>query len=131
MKILNNYIGRNFCTDSEFGIGDIVKHSTFGVGKVLATVSIAGDQRVTVFFQNERKRLILEVKYTNLKKMWNDKWMILSDFNVGDIIEHNIFGVGKVMVVSGAGLNQCVGAIFKDGTKKKLIVKYANLTKLF
>ena len=52
------------------------------------------------------------------------------DFKVGDAVEHSIFGIGKIMVLSGTGENQRVGVVFKDGTKKKLIVKYANLTKL-
>ena len=52
------------------------------------------------------------------------------DFKVGDTVEHSIFGVGKIKVLSGSGENQRVGVIFKDGTKKKLIVKYAKLTKL-
>ena len=52
------------------------------------------------------------------------------DFKVGDIVEHSIFGIGKIMVLSGSGENQRVGVVFKDGTKKKLIVKYANLTKV-
>ena len=52
------------------------------------------------------------------------------DFKVGDMVEHAIFGFGKIMVLSGTGENQRVGVIFKDGTKKKLIVKYANLTKV-
>ena len=52
------------------------------------------------------------------------------DFKVGDMVEHSIFGVGKIMVLSGTGENQRVGVIFKDGTKKKLIVKYANLSKI-
>ena len=51
------------------------------------------------------------------------------DFKVGDMVEHAIFGLGKIMVLSGTGENQRVGVVFKDGTKKKLIVKYANLTK--
>ena len=52
------------------------------------------------------------------------------DFKAGDMVEHSIFGVGKIMVLSGSGESQRVGVIFKDGTKKKLIVKYANLTKV-
>jgi len=52
------------------------------------------------------------------------------DFKVGDVVEHSIFGIGKIMVLSGTGENQRVGVVFKDGTKKKLIVKYANLTKV-
>jgi DNA helicase-2/ATP-dependent DNA helicase PcrA len=45
------------------------------------------------------------------------------DFKVGDMADHSIFGAGKIMVLSGTGENQRVGVIFKDGTKKKLIVK--------
>ena len=52
------------------------------------------------------------------------------DFKAGDLVEHSIFGMGKIMVLSGTGENQRVGVVFKDGTKKKLIVKYANLTKI-
>ena len=52
------------------------------------------------------------------------------DFKVGDMVEHPIFGIGKIMVLSGTGESQRVGVLFKDGTKKKLIVKYANLTKV-
>ena len=51
------------------------------------------------------------------------------DFRVGDNVEHSIFGAGKIMALSGTGENQRVGVLFKDGTKKKLIVKYANLKK--
>ena len=52
------------------------------------------------------------------------------DFKVGDQVKHSIFGIGEIMVLSGSGENQRVGVVFKDGTKKKLIVKYANLTKV-
>jgi DNA helicase-2/ATP-dependent DNA helicase PcrA len=52
------------------------------------------------------------------------------DFKAGDMVEHSIFGPGKIMVLSGTGENQRVGVVFKDGTKKKLIVKYANLKKI-
>ena len=52
------------------------------------------------------------------------------DFEVGDMVKHSIFGVGKIMALSGSGENQRVGVVFKDGTRKKLIVKYANLKKI-
>ena len=50
----------------------------------------------------------------------------MGELNIAD------FGIDstKIMVLSGTGENQRVGVIFKDGTKKKLIVKYANLTKV-
>jgi len=52
------------------------------------------------------------------------------DFQVGDNVEHSIFGIGKIMALSGTGENQRVGVVFSDGTKKKLIVKFANLKKI-
>tara|TARA_Y100001958_G_scaffold157192_1_gene151644 strand:- start:1454 stop:3625 length:2172 start_codon:yes stop_codon:yes gene_type:complete len=56
--------------------------------------------------------------------------VIFDDFKVGDIVEHAIFGIGKVMAISGQGENQRVGIEFKDGLKKKLVVKFANLKKI-
>ncbi len=55
---------------------------------------------------------------------------VFDDFKVGDVVEHAIFGVGKIMALSGSGENQRVGVVFKDGLKKKLIVKFAKLKKI-
>ena len=33
------------------------------------------------------------------------------DFKVGDMVKHSIFGEGKIMVLSGTGENQRVGAV--------------------
>ncbi len=52
------------------------------------------------------------------------------DFSVGDMVQHNLFGIGTIIVLSGSGENQKVGIEFKDGLKKKLIVKYANLKRI-
>ena len=56
--------------------------------------------------------------------------VIFDDFQVGDYVEHSIFGTGKVQALSGRGENQRVGIEFKDGLKKKLVVKFANLKKV-
>ena len=56
--------------------------------------------------------------------------VLFDDFQVSDYVEHAIFGVGKVMALSGQGENQRVGIEFKDGLKKKLVVKFANLKKV-
>jgi len=55
---------------------------------------------------------------------------VFDDFRVGDMVEHAIFGLGKIMALSGSGENQRVGVVFKDGLKKKLIVKFAKLKKV-
>ena len=76
-------------------------------------------RRVIVGQENKRTKITVKRTVTTF-----------DDFKVGDIVEHSIFGIGKIMVLSGTGENQRVGVIFKDGTKKKLIVKFANLTKV-
>ncbi len=40
------------------------------------------------------------------------------DFTVGDFVEHAVFGVGKIMALSGTGENQRVAVVFKGGMKK-------------
>ena len=54
-----------------------------------------------------------------------------TNFEIGDIVKHSIYGIGKVLTSAGNGEHQRVGIFFTDGTKKKLIVKYANLKKLW
>ncbi|MFH1851282.1 MAG: 3'-5' exonuclease, partial [Candidatus Neomarinimicrobiota bacterium] len=55
---------------------------------------------------------------------------VFDDFKVGDFIEHAIFGIGQIKALSGSGENQRVGIVFKDGQKRKLVVKYAKLKKV-
>ena len=76
------------------------------------------------------RRVVGGTKSKNTKVEMTRTITTFDDFKVGDKVEHSIFGEGKIMVLSGTGENQRVGVIFKDGTKKKLIVKYANLTKI-
>ncbi len=52
------------------------------------------------------------------------------DFSAGDIVEHKIFGRGKILDVSGSGENQKLSVLFNGNTKKKLLAKYANLSVL-
>ena len=40
--------------------------------------------------------------------------VIFDDFKVGDSVEHAIFGIGKVMAISGQGENQRVGIFNGD-----------------
>ena len=84
-----------------------------------------------VDFQSALTRRIVGGKLKNQAKLKVRRTVTtFDDFKVGDVVEHAIFGQGKIMVLSGTGENQRVGVVFKDGTKKKLIVKYANLTKV-
>ena len=82
-------------------------------------------------FQSALTRRVIVGKRTKKTKIAITRTVTtFDDFKVGDQVQHSIFGIGEIMVLSGSGENQRVGVVFKDGTKKKLIVKYANLTKV-
>ena len=48
-------------------------------------------------------------------------------FNAGDIVEHSVFGKGKVLSLSGLESNESARVRFNKGVEKNLILKYANL----
>lgn len=51
-------------------------------------------------------------------------------FAVGERVQHASFGAGKITHCEGNGDNQKVTIMFDDNTRRKLIVKYANLTRI-
>ena len=83
-----------------------------------------------ISFSSAMTRKVVSVTPSKTRARVTRTVTTFNDFAVGDFIEHAIFGVGKIMALSGTGENQRVGVVFKDGLKKKLIVKYANLKKI-
>ena len=53
-----------------------------------------------------------------------------NDFNVGDRVLHKVFGNGQVISVEGSGEMGKISVRFSGNTIKKLIKKYANLSKI-
>ena len=78
-------------------------------------------------FSSALTRKVIKTKPGRIKVRETRTVTTFADFKIGDSVEHAIFGVIKAL--SGTSENQRVGVIFKDGLKKKLIVKYANLKK--
>ena len=83
-----------------------------------------------ISFSSAMTRKIVRTRTGNLKMKVKRTVTTFADFKVGDHVEHAIFGEGEIMALSGSGENQRVGVVFKDGLKKKLIVKFAKLKKL-
>ena len=50
-----------------------------------------------------------------------------SEINIGNIVEHKVFGKGKVLNIEGVDLNSKLTIKFFNNVTKKLILKYANL----
>ena len=48
-------------------------------------------------------------------------------YKVGQIVQHSLFGKGKVIEVQGEGNESKLSIIFNGNIRKKLIAKYANL----
>ena len=83
-----------------------------------------------ISFSSAMTRKVVRTRTGNLRMKVKRTVTTFDDFKVGDYVEHAIFGEGKILALSGSGENQRVGVVFKDGLKKKLIVKFAKLKKL-
>ena len=53
-----------------------------------------------------------------------------SNYTKGNIVEHKMFGRGKVLAIEGEGEMSKLTILFNGNIRKKLIAKYANLTQL-
>ena len=84
-----------------------------------------------ISFSSAMTRKLVKTKAGDIKMKIKRTITTFDDFKVGDIVEHAIFGDGKIMALSGSGENQRVGVVFKDGLKKKLIVKFSKLKKIY
>ena len=83
-----------------------------------------------ISFSSAMTRKLVKTKTGSIQMKIKRTITRFDDFKVGDLVDHAIFGEGKIMALSGSGENQRVGVVFKDGLKKKLIVKFAKLKKI-
>lgn len=51
-------------------------------------------------------------------------------FDIGSKVKHKIYGTGKVLDVSGIGADEKIVIKFKDGARKKFLVKFAPLERV-
>lgn len=64
------------------------------------------------------------------RNAWRDEMQASgsASFSGGENVRHETFGLGKVVGVSGSGARAQVTVIFETAGKKRLLVKYANLS---
>ena len=68
--------------------------------------------------------------YTSQKKSLNVNYQTSSTIKVGDNVHHKVFGNGRVVHISGFGDTQQISIRFVGNVTKKLMKKYANLSKI-
>jgi len=88
------------------------------------------DQLEQIKFESALTRRVVTRRSGKKKVKIKRSITSFDDFKIGDKVEHAMFGIGTIKALSGSGENQRVGVVFNDGTRKKLIVKYANLKKV-
>jgi hypothetical protein len=54
----------------------------------------------------------------------------VAHFNPGQLVRHDIFGLGRIKKFIDMGQNSVVSVEFNSGQTKSLMVKYANLSKV-
>ena len=69
------------------------------------------------------------IKYLNNRSSYSYNIAIKKDteYKKGQIIQHSLFGKGKIIYVEGTGGESKLTIIFHGNIQKKLIAKYANL----
>ena len=79
-------------------------------------------------------RFIKELPDKNIKYLTSRSSYIKSqaikkyaEYKKGQIVEHSLFGKGKIINVEGSGVESKLTVIFHGNVQKKLIAKYANL----
>ena len=68
--------------------------------------------------------------YSPQKKNLNINYQTSSSIKVGDNVHHKVFGNGRVVQISGFGDTQQISIRFVGNVTKKLMKKYANLSKI-
>jgi len=73
------------------------------------------------------------IEYIGNKNINFESKTILKDkeFKKGQIVQHTLFGKGKILNIEGSGGEAKITIIFNGNVSKKLISKYANLKILF
>ena len=78
-------------------------------------------------FINELPENNIEYLQTNNDFLTNKAVTKDITFKRGQIVEHSLFGKGKIIDVEGTGGESKISIVFHGNIKKKLIAKYANL----
>ena len=78
-------------------------------------------------FINELPENNIEYLQTNNDFLTNKAVKKDMTFKRGQIVEHSLFGKGKILDVEGIGGESKISIVFHGNIKKKLIAKYANL----
>ncbi len=76
--------------------------------------------------KNNNYRTIIEDDYNQIEEIERINYSSLN-LKPGSIVQHDVFGKGRVIYLEGYGDHQKVIVEFKSGIKKHLMVKYANL----
>jgi len=79
-------------------------------------------------FLNEIPEKLLKANFTHHRMETNAlRKSSRMNISINSIVEHKIFGKGKILDIEGDGPNSKITILFYNNEKKKLIYKYANL----
>ena len=141
----NEYIIRN--KEVDLKIGDVIEHQQFGRGKIVViSREITGDTIVINFEEHgtkviEKQELVQSITKDDSQKglshnRENQNHLLTTqqsqipdnntdcNLKVGDVIEHQRFGIGTVTKVFGEGKNTKILVQFKERGIKQFLVMY-------
>ena len=87
--------------------------------------SFLDDIPESTFNFHGKKRSVFSSKTSILQEKSNE-----GEFAVNDIVEHKLYGQGRIVFIKGIGDNSKISIKFRGNETKKFIKKYANLKKI-
>jgi len=87
--------------------------------------SFLDDIPESTFNFHGKKRSVFSSKTSILQEKSNE-----GEFAVNDIVEHKLYGQGRIIFIKGIGDNSKISIKFRGNETKKFIKKYANLKKI-
>ena len=87
--------------------------------------SFLDDIPESTFNFHGKKRAVFSSKTSIFKEKSNER-----EFAVNDIVEHKLYGQGRIIFIKGIGDNSKISIRFRGNETKKFIKKYANLKKI-
>ena len=87
--------------------------------------SFLDDIPESTFNFHGKKQSIFSNRTSTLQQNSNEE-----EFTVNDMVEHKLYGQGRIIFIKGIGDNSKISIKFRGNETKKFIKKYANLKKI-
>ncbi len=90
--------------------------------------SMLFSQTVRPYTERRKKRVVVTKKQERpARPVYDDFNQDTVQYRMGQVVAHSKYGQGKILAISGFGPDMRLTVLFNDGSRKRLMAKFANL----